>query len=118
MRRPKQKIILRGIGASPGRVRGKVKIINFPEEVNELNRGEMMVTSFLRPDFISAIRMNSTKISGIITDKGGLTCHAAIVVRELKVPYIARTVVATKKLKENMMITIDGGKGFIYGKIR
>jgi len=109
----KERIILKGIGASPGKVRGKVKIINFPEEIDEINKAGIIVTSFLTLDFLIIIKRNPW-VSGIVTNKGGLTCHAAIVARELKIPYIAGTAVATKKLKENMMIIIDGEKGIAY----
>lgn len=110
---PKQKIILKGIGASPGKIDGKVKIINFPEEIDRINKKEIIVTSFLTPDFLAIVKRNS-KILGVITDRGGFTCHAATVTRELKIPYIAGTIRATKKLKENMNIVMDGEKGIIY----
>lgn len=110
----KQKIILKGIPASPGKVRGKVRIINFPEEIDGMNEKEVLVASFLTPDFLTVVKRNS-RILGIITDKGGLTCHAAIVIRELKIPYIAGTRYATEKLKENMIITLDSEKGLVYG---
>lgn len=111
---PKQKIILRGIGASPGKIRGKVKIVNFPEEIDEINTKGLIVTSFLTPDLLATIKRNPS-ISGIITDKGGLTCHAAIIAREFKIPYIAGTVTATRKLKDDMKIVIDGEEGIVYG---
>jgi len=110
---PKQKVILKGIGASPGRVQGKVKIIRFQEEIESLNCSKIIVTSFVNPDFVLFIKLNP-KILGIITDKGGATCHAAIVMRELKIPYIAGTLNATKKLKDDIAIVLDGGKGIIH----
>lgn len=113
---PKQRIILKGIPTSPGQVRGKVKIIKFQEEINELKPGEIMVATFINPDFIFFVKSNS-QISGIITDRGGATCHAAIVARELKIPCITGTAKATKKLKDGMKIVLDGGKGIIYGEI-
>lgn len=115
MEKFKEKVILKGIGASPGRIRGKVRIVNFPEEIDEINEIGIIVTSFLTPDFLASLRRNPW-VSGIITNKGGLTCHAAIVARELKIPYIAGTAVATQELKENMRIIIDGEKGIVYGQ--
>lgn len=109
----KGKVILKGIGASPGRVRGEVKIIKFQEELEALASGKIIVTSFINPDFVLAIKMNP-KVSGVITDRGGATCHAAIVTRELQIPYVAGTIWATKKLKDNMAVTLDGGKGIVY----
>jgi len=67
----------------------------------------------LLPDFLPVIKRKS-QILGIISDKGGLTCHAAIIARELEIPYIAGTKVATKKLKDGMILTMDGRNGIIY----
>jgi pyruvate,water dikinase len=55
-------------------------------------------------------------VSGIITDMGGMTCHAAIVARELRIPYIAGAIDATKKLKNNVLISMDSERGVIYGE--
>lgn len=112
----KQKIILKGVGVSPGKIKGKVKVINFPEEISGVNKTEIIVVSFLTPDLLTVVKRNS-QISGIITDKGGITCHAAIVARELKIPYIAGTAGATEKLKNDMKIILDGRKGIIYGEV-
>jgi len=110
----KQKILLKGITASIGRVRGRAKIVSFPEEIEDLKETEIVVVSFPAPLFLHAIKRNS-QILGMISDKGGLTCHAAIVARELGIPYIAGTGSATKILKDGMVITIDGKDGIVYG---
>jgi len=110
-----RKIILKGIPASPGNVEGKVKIVNFLNEVKGLTKEDILVTSFLTPDLVSIIRKDFP-VLGIITDKGGTTCHAAIVARELKIPYIAGAIDATKKLKNNTFISLDSEKGIIYEK--
>ncbi len=94
-------------------MRGKVKIVNFPEEIDELEETEIVVVSFLLPDFLPVIKRKS-QILGIISDKGGLTCHAAIVARELEIPYVAGTEIATKKLKDGMTVTMDGRNGIVY----
>ncbi|OGY23457.1 MAG: hypothetical protein A2172_04515 [Candidatus Woykebacteria bacterium RBG_13_40_15] len=107
------KVLLKGTGASPGIVRGIVRLVKFQEEVEMLSQGEILVTSFINPDFVSSIKRNP-KISGIITDKGGATCHAAIIAREFKISYIAGAAGATKRLKNNLEVIIDGGKGIIY----
>jgi len=67
----------------------------------------------LLPDFLPVIKRKS-QILGIISDKGGLTCHAAIIARELEIPYVAGTQIATKKLKDGMIVTIDGRNGIVY----
>ncbi|OIP75518.1 MAG: hypothetical protein AUK06_01625 [Parcubacteria group bacterium CG2_30_36_18] len=109
---PEQKIIFKGIPASPGIVKGEVKIVKSFDDTLKIN-GEIIVTSFLTPDFVNLIKRNS-KIKGIITKNGGITCHAAIVAREYKIPYIAGVGEATEKLKNNMTVILDGGKGIIY----
>jgi pyruvate, water dikinase len=109
-----QKLLLKGIPASIGSVTGKVRIIQYPEEIDMVTDAEIIVISFLHPDFLPNIKRNA-QILGIISDKGGMTCHAAIVTRELKIPYIAGTEIATKKLKKGMTIRMDGKDGKIYG---
>lgn len=108
-----KRIILRGIPASIGTVKGKVKVVNSPEEIDELEGTEIVVVPFLLPDFLPAVK-RKPQILGIISDKGGLTCHAAIIARELEIPYIAGTEHATKKLKDGMIITMDGRNGIVY----
>jgi pyruvate,water dikinase len=110
----KQKTILKGMPASPGgQVQGKVKVINSLQGFKKLSKGDILVSSFLTPDFVSFMKKNS-RISGIITDEGCSTCHAAILARELKIPYIAATVNATKKLKNNITVIMDSDAGIIY----
>ena len=109
----KHKIILKGTPASIGTVRGKVKIINFPEEIEGIKGTEIIVASFFLPDFLTVIK-RAPQILGIISDKGGFTCHAAIIARELEIPYISGTNIATKKLKDGMVITMDGRNGIVY----
>lgn len=110
----KQKTILKGIPASrQGQVNGKVKIINSVHGLKRLNKGDILVSSFLNLDFVSFMKKDS-RISGIITDNGCSTCHAAILTRELKIPYIAATVNATKKLKNNAVVVMDSDVGIIY----
>lgn len=106
---PKRKIILRGIPASPGIVKGKVKIINFPREIDKMEEGDILVASFTTPLYTPALM----KASAIITDFGGFLCHAAIVARELGIPAVVGTNRATKKLKDNEEIIINGEEGII-----
>ena len=63
--------------------------------------------------FLTVIKRES-QILGIISDKGGLTCHAAIIARELEIPYVAGTKTATQKLKDGMVVTMDGRNGIVY----
>ncbi len=116
---PKQRIILRGIPANSGKAEGKVMvisgdIINDSKLLNELSRvkiGEILVTEMTRPAFVMALR----KVSGIITDRGGILSHAAMVAREFNLPCVVNTEKATKILKTGQKILLDADKGIIYG---
>lgn len=99
-----------GESASPGTATGIVIIVKSPSEINRVQKGQILVTSMTSPDFVPAMK----KVSGIITDKGGQTSHAAIVSRELGVPCIVGTKTATKFLKEGEVITLDGTTGKIW----
>jgi len=105
-----KKIILRGLGASPGLASGKVKIIRDIDELDKIQTGDILVTVMTTPDMVPAMK----RASGILTDEGGVTCHASIVSRELGIPCIVGTGDATRKLKDNQVITMDGTKGLVY----
>ena len=107
---PKQKIILRGIPASAGIVKGKVNMIFSFTEVGNFNDGEILVAPLTNPQFTMAI----LKASAIVTDIGGLLSHPAIVARELGIPCVTGTKNATKVLKNGQKIIINGDKGIIY----
>ncbi len=113
MAKKQQKIILRGIPANPGQIQGRVRIIRSFKKFPKLNKKEIVVASFLTPEAIILMKRYS-QVSGIITDKGGATSHIAVLARELGIPYIAGTEVATKKLKDNILISMDCSKGIIY----
>lgn len=104
------KPILKGDPVSPGIISGPVRILRSVKEMHKLITGEILVTPEISPDFVLAMK----KASAIITDKGGRTSHAAIVSREIGIPAIVGTEMATKLLKDGMIITVNGGKGEIY----
>lgn len=103
-------ILVKGLGASPGIGIGRVKIVLSPDEISKVEEGDVLVTTMTTPDMVPAMR----KASAIVTDEGGLTCHAAIVSRELGVPAVVGTEKATKVLKDEMLVTVDGDKGVVY----
>ncbi|HIP84483.1 MAG TPA: phosphoenolpyruvate synthase [Methanothermococcus okinawensis] len=108
-------ILLKGIGASPGLASGKVKIIRDIKEIDKIEEGDVLVTKMTTPDMVPAMK----KASAIVTDDGGLTCHAAIISRELGTPCVVGTQRATEVLKDNMLVTVDGEKGIVYrGEIK
>ena len=104
------KILLKGQGAAPGIASGKVVVIRDVKDTGSVREGDILVTKMTNPDMVPAMR----KVAAIITDEGGLTCHAAIVSRELGTPAIVGTKTATKVLTNGQLITVDGEKGLIY----
>jgi len=103
-------ILVKGLGASPGIGIGKVKIVLSPEDIDKVEDGDILVTTMTTPDMVPAMR----RASAIVTDEGGLTCHAAIVSRELGVPAVVGTGNATNILRDGMIVTVDGDKGVVY----
>jgi pyruvate,water dikinase len=111
MEKPVKKIVLRGIPASPGEAEGIAKIaFSASEALEKISGGEILITPMTDPDFVPAM----IKSSGIVTNFGGILCHAAIVARELGKPCIVGTQIATEVVKEGKKIFIDGDKGEIY----
>lgn len=104
------KIILKGQGAAPGIASGKVIIIRDVKDTGSVKEGDILVTRMTNPDMVPAMR----KVAAIITDEGGMTCHAAIVSRELGTPAIVGTRNATNQLKNGQVITVDGEMGLVY----
>ena len=104
------KIILKGQGAAPGIASGKVVVIRDVKDTGSVREGDILVTKMTNPDMVPAMR----KVAAIITDEGGLTCHAAIVSRELGTPAIVGTKNATNLLSNGQLITVDGEKGLVY----
>lgn len=103
-------VLLSGSAASPGIGWGAVVLVKSKKEIGKVKQGDVLVTSMTTPDFVPAMK----KVSAIVTDKGGLTSHAAIVSRELGVPCIVGTETATKVLRNGEVVTVDGGKGKVY----
>jgi pyruvate,water dikinase len=117
LERKKGKLLLRGepVGTKIGQ--GEVCVIEDSSEIQKFKVGQVLVADMTDPDW-EPIMKNA---SGIITNKGGRTCHAAIVSRELGVPCVISTGNGTEVLKETKEVTIDcsGGEGRIYeGKLK
>jgi len=112
-----KKPILAGIAIGNKVGNGKVRVIKSIKELSKLQKGEVLVTKMTDPDWTSAMPL----ASAIVTDKGGKTCHSAIVSRELGIPCIVGTKKASKILKTGQEITVDcssGAEGKVYlGKI-
>lgn len=108
------KVLVKGLPASPGLVAGKAHVITDPADIDEFKEGEILVTLMTAPDWVPAMK----KALAIVTDAGGMTCHASIVSRELGIPCVvgtkSRSTEATAALKTGMEITVDAQNGIVY----
>ena len=102
--------ILTGSPASPGIGTGPVKILLSSKEISKIESGDILVSTMTSPDFVPAMK----KASAIVTDKGGQTSHAAIVSRELGIPCVVGTKNATKILKNEQVVSVNGVTGEIF----
>ena len=105
-----QKPLLKGIPASPGRVEGIVRVISFPDAIGRTKKGEILIASWTNPAYLPAM----LKASAIVTDRGGILSHPAIVARELGIPAVVGTLEATKLLRDGMKVVVDGTKGIVF----
>lgn len=99
---------IKGSSAYAGKVVGVVKVI-FDPKFSDIKKGEILVTGMTRPEYLPLMK----KASAIVTDAGGILSHAAITARELKIPCVIGTQIATKILKDGDRIEVDGEKGVI-----
>ncbi len=110
----KAKQILTGIAASPGVGIGPVKILQTGQDLDKIKEGDVLVAEMTNPDYVPAME----KSVAIVTNSGGTTSHAAIVGREMGIPVIVGTEIATKELKENQIVTVDATNGKVFdGKV-
>lgn len=100
---------IKGTSIFKGKLRGVVKIVRNIKELGKTGKGDILVTSDTTPDFVPIFK----KVAGIITDEGGVICHAAIVAREMKIPCVVGTKIATKVLKDNDTVELDASSGII-----
>jgi pyruvate,water dikinase len=100
-------VLARGLAAAPGTASGKVRLLDTPEEGDRLQEGEILVAQMTNPDWLPTMR----RAAALVTNTGGMTCHAAIVARELGVPCIVGTRTATRDLHDGTTVTVDGTHG-------
>ncbi len=100
-------VLLTGQSASPGIVAGRVRILASADQGASLQPGEVLVATMTSPDWVPTIK----RASALVTDGGGMTCHAAIVARELRVPCIVGTRTATTTLADGVLVTVDATSG-------
>jgi len=105
-----KKILLKGLPSSPGIGAGKAHVILTVDGVSEFQNGEILVTQMTTPDWVPTMK----KAKAIVTDAGGMTCHAAIVSRELGIPCITGTKTGTKAITTGQEVTVDAKMGVVY----
>ena len=102
-------MLLMGDPASPGIGIGTVQIIHSPKDASSFKQGMILVAKATNPDLVPIMK----KASAFITNQGGLTCHAAIVARELHKPCIVGTKIGTRVFKDGDMVEVDAARGII-----
>ena len=100
---------IKGQCAYPGKATGRIKRVDFKTDMKNFNKGDILLSRSTNPEIIMAME----KAAAIITDMGGISCHAAIVSREMKKPCIIGTKIATKVLKEGDLVEVDAEKGIV-----
>ncbi len=100
-------VVLKGVPASKGIIRGKVRLVKVAVHLHRVQKGEVLVALTTNPNYLTAMNI----ASAIVTDEGGLTSHAAIIARELKKPCVVGTKIATKVLNDGDMIEVNGETG-------
>jgi phosphohistidine swiveling domain-containing protein len=98
-----------GIVASIGKACGKAKIIYGEKGFSKMNKGDILVTGMTRPEMLPVMK----KAAAIVTDEGGVTCHAAIVARELGIPCIIGTRIGSKVINDDDIILVDADVGLV-----
>jgi phosphohistidine swiveling domain-containing protein len=100
---------LEGQCGSPGKVKAKARVIHHIAHLDQLKKGEILVTAATNPAYVIAMK----KAGAIVTDEGGITCHAAIVSRELKKPCVIGTKYATLYLKTGDRVEVNATDGIV-----
>jgi pyruvate,water dikinase len=104
-----QAVLLRGLGGAPGTAVGAARILNSLADAASLNVGDVLVTHMTSPDWLPLLK---TAVA-VVTDSGGMTCHAAIVSRELGIPCVVGTGEATRRLRDGEIVTVDATRGVV-----
>jgi pyruvate,water dikinase len=107
-------VLLRGLGAAPGEASGPARILGTLAEAGKFSDGDVLVTRMTAPDWVPLMR----RAAAIATDSGGMTCHAAIVSRELGIPCVVGTQSATETLRDGELVTVDATRGVVLEGVR
>jgi pyruvate,water dikinase len=106
---PPATVLVRGLGAAPGAASGSVCVLGALADAGRFHDGDVLVTRMTAPDWVPLMR----RAVAIATDSGGMTCHAAIVSRELGIPCVVGTQEATKRLRDGEVVTVDATRGVV-----
>jgi pyruvate,water dikinase len=98
-----------GLAASPGRVEGLARVVLTTAQFDQVQRGEIVVCQMTNPAWVALF----TKMTGLVTDAGGLTSHPAVLAREFGIPAVIGTSVATQKIRTGDRIRINGSTGIV-----
>ncbi len=98
-----------GVIGYPGKVKGKVALINSINDKHKFQKGDILVAH----DGTAELTYFLTNASAIVTDQGGMICHAAIVSREMKIPSVLGTTISTKVFKDGDLVEVDAEKGIV-----
>jgi len=102
--------LVTGLGAAPGIAVGRARVLGTVGDASRLETGDVLVASMTTPDWVPAMR----RAAALVTDGGGVTCHAAIVSRELRLPCVVGARTATVALRDGEVVTVDGSTGRVY----
>jgi len=101
--------LIRGIGASPGRVDAPARVLHGPEDFGQLRPGDILVARITTPAWTPLFAL----AAGVVTDVGGPLSHSSIVAREYHIPAVLGTGVATERLRSGQRIVVDGDAGTV-----
>jgi pyruvate,water dikinase len=96
-----------GAASSPGRYQGRVRVIMDVRDLNQVEKGEILVTSNTDPGWTVVF----SKLGGLITETGGILCHGAVISREYRIPAVTAVKSATTSLHTGDLVSVDGSKG-------
>ncbi len=103
-------LLVQGLGASSGFACGTARVLTSPAEGDRFADGDVLVTTMTAPDWVPIM----SRAGAFVTDSGGMTSHAAIVGREMRIPCVVGAGEATTQLQDGQRITVDGLDGKVY----
>ena len=100
---------IEGLAASPGRYEGRARVVHGPGDFEKVKPGDVLVARTTSP----ACNLILPVIGGVVTDRGGALCHAAIIAREFGIPAVVGTNLATTRIPDGAHVLVDGDRGFV-----